>query len=159
MATSRVPAAVAALLEILRAAPGLTAPDAPVRIVDGPPATNLTERDVLYVGWQPSGDNAVGLVQDFNSAGARTRDEQFVIAGYVESRGGDKDMSLRRDRVFEILSAVETELRATSAETMLPTLNGTVLWAHLTAGDLFQHQSSDGPLAGLNFSVSCMARI
>lgn len=153
--TSRVPAAVAALLSILQAAPSL----AQVRICDGPPSTNLTERDVLYVGWQPNGDNAVSLVQNFNAAGARTRDEDFIIAGYVESRAGDKDMSLRRSRVFEILATVETELRATDAAPEAPTLNGTVLWAHLTAGDLFQHQSNDGPLAGLNFSVSCRARI
>ncbi|WP_406056229.1 hypothetical protein OG462_09085 [Streptomyces sp. NBC_01077] len=154
MVTSRVPAAVAALLDILRAAPSL----ADVRIVDGPPAVNLTERDLLYVGWQPNGESAVQLTQDFNAAGARTRDEAFVIAGYVESRGGDKEMSIRRDRVFEILGTVETELRATNTATTAPTLNGTVLWSHLTAGDLHQEQK-EGSLAGLNFSVTCRARI
>jgi hypothetical protein len=29
----------------------------------------------------------------------------------------------------------------------------------VTAGDLFQQQSNDGALAGLNFAVSCRARI
>lgn len=156
MATSRAPAAVAALLTILNAAAAL----AEVRIVDGPPAVNLTERDVIYVGWQPSAENnAVALSQDFNAAGARTRDENFVVSGYIESRGGDKDMSVRRVRVFEILAAVEDALRATDAAPTAPTLNGTVLWSHLTAGDLFQEQSNDGALAGLNFSVSCRARL
>ncbi|MFG2747248.1 hypothetical protein ACGFY0_45355, partial [Streptomyces chartreusis] len=134
--TSRVPAAVAALLSILRAAPALTS--AGVAVLDGPVAVNLTERKRIYVGWQPSGDAAVSLVQDFNGAGARTRDEDFVISGYVESRSGDKDMSIHRTRVFEILAAVEDALRATEAAPEAPTLNGTVLWAHLTAGDLFQ---------------------
>jgi hypothetical protein len=37
-------------------------------------------------------------------------------------------------------------------------LNGTVLWAHLTAGDLTQIQG-DGSAAGLVFTVTCQARI
>jgi hypothetical protein len=154
MATSRVPAAVGALLAILRAAPAL----ADVRIVDGPESVNLTERHRIYVGWQPNAESAVDLVQDFNAAGARTRDEDFTIACYAESRTGDKDMAARRDRVFEIVAAVETALRATDAAPEAPTLNGTVLWSHLTAGDLTQEQNQ-GAIAGLNFTVTCRARI
>lgn len=156
MATSRVPAAVAALLDILRAAPSLAGS---VHIEDGPTAVNLTDNDRIYVGWQPSSESAVSLQQDFNAAGARTRDENFAIACYAESRAGDKDMSLRRDRVFDIFGAVETALRASEAFPEAPTLNGTVLWAHLTTGDLDQAQSSDGARAGLTFSVTCFARI
>jgi hypothetical protein len=154
MATSRVPVAVDALLAILRAAPAL----ADVRIVDGPEPVNLTERHRIYVGWQPNAETAVDLVQDFSGAGARTRDEDFTIACYAESRTGDKDMAIRRARVFEIVAAVETVLRATEAAPEAPTLNGTVLWSHLTAGALIQEQDK-GALAGLNFSVSCRARI
>lgn len=155
MVTSRVPAAVAALLDILRAAPSLAGS---VHIEDGPTAVNLTDNDRIYVGWQPNSEAAVNLLQDFNAAGARTRDENFIINCYAESRAGDKDMSLRRDRVYEILGVVETALRASDAFPEAPTLNGTVLWAHLTAGDLDQSKS-EGARAGLNFSVSCFARI
>ncbi|MFB7364163.1 hypothetical protein [Streptomyces hydrogenans] len=154
MATSRVPAAVAALLDILHAAPSL----AEVHIEDGPTAVNLTTRDRIYVGWQPGGETAVSLQQDFNGAGARTRDEAFDIACYAESRSGDKDMATRRERAFEILAAVEDALRATDAAPTAPTLNGTVLWAHLTVGDLYQDKS-DGAKAGVNFQVACRARI
>lgn len=154
MMTSRVPAAVDALLAILRAAPAL----ADVRIEDGPSMVNLTERRRIYVGWQPSEEPAVTLQQDFNAAGARTRDEAFTIACYAESRSGDKDIALHRTRVFELVGAVETALRATAAAPEAPTLNGTVLWAHLTAGDL-TYKTADGTLAGLAFSVSCRARI
>lgn len=154
MATSRVPAAVAALLAILRAAAAL----ANVRIVDGPEPVNLTDRDRIHVGWQPGGEAAVDLEQEFASAGARTRDETFVIACYAESRAGDKDMALRRARVFELVGAVETALRATDAAPAAPTLNGTVLWAHLTTGNLQQVQA-DGAVAGLGFTISCRARI
>ncbi|MGW6418844.1 hypothetical protein [Streptomyces sp. NPDC055055] len=154
MVTSRAPAAVAALLDILRAAPSL----AGVKVVDGPPAVNLADRERIYVGWQPTGESAVSLQQDFNAAGARTRDEQFVIACYAETRSGDKDMALKRNRVYELLGVVESELRASEVYPEAPTLNGSVLWAHITTGDLHQQQS-EGALAGLNFSVTCFARI
>lgn len=155
MVTSRVPAAVAALLDILRAAPSL----AEVHIEDGPTAVNYTDLDRIYVGWQPNADAAVALQQDFNAAGARTRDESFTIACYAESRSGDTDMAARRERAFEIVAVVEDALRATNAAPTAPTLNGTVLWAHLTAGDLYQQQSANGAIAGVDFQVSCFARL
>ncbi|MEU0991934.1 hypothetical protein [Streptomyces sp. NPDC005953] len=155
MTTSRVPAAVAALLEILRAAPGLSE----VLVVDGPPAVNMSERLRIYVGWQPGGEAAVNLAQEFAGAGARRRDEDFTITCYAESRAGDKDMALQRNRVFELVAEVETALRATDAAPTAPTLGGAVLWAHLTAGDLMQEQGPDGALAGLAFTVSCRARL
>ncbi|MFD7093395.1 hypothetical protein [Streptomyces xanthophaeus] len=154
MATSAVPAAVDALLAILRAAPGL----AKVQVVDGPPTVNLIGPDFLFVGFQPGADAAVSLTQQFASAGARLRDEDIEIQGYIESKVGGTDMAGRRRRAFEILGEVESALRATDAAPTAPTLNGTVQWAHLTAGDLFQIQS-DGVTAGLNFTVRCRARI
>ncbi|MGW6566443.1 hypothetical protein [Streptomyces sp. NPDC054975] len=155
MATSRVPAAVDALLTILRAAPGL----ADVLVLDGPPWQNLTGTERVYVGWQPTEAPAVSLVQDFNAAGARTRDEDFAIQCYAEVWAGDTDMQPRRVRVFELLAVVESALRATDAAPTAPTLNGTVLWAHLTTGDLMQDQTTDGARAGVPFAVSCRARI
>ncbi|WP_030975129.1 hypothetical protein [Streptomyces sp. NRRL S-1824] len=155
MATSAVPAAVDALLAILRAAPAL----AEVRIVDGPPSVNLTERHRIYVGWSPGAEQAVDITQNFASAGARTRDEDFGIACYAETRTGDKDMTLRRAKAFELLAAVEGALRATNDAPTAPTLSGTVQWAHLTAGSLVQEQSDGGALAGLSFTVTCRARI
>ncbi|MFJ8555309.1 hypothetical protein [Streptomyces sp. NPDC093676] len=154
MATSRVPAAVDALVAILRAAPGL----ADVEVVDGPPAVNLTSLKRIHIGWQPGADSAVSLEQSFNSAGARSRNEAFQIAGYIEARAGDKDMQARRTEAFAILGEIETALRATNEAPTAPTLLGTVLWAHLTAGDLTQVQA-EGSLAGLAFTVTCQARI
>jgi hypothetical protein len=155
MATSAVPAAIDALLAILRAAPGLSE----VLFVDGPAAVNLTDRHRIYVGWSPGAEQSVDIVQGFAGAGARTRDEDFSIACYAETWAGDEDMALRRTRVFELLAAVEVALRATDAAPEAPTLNGTVQWAHLTAGSLVQEQNSDGALAGLSFTVTCRARI
>ncbi|WP_338699196.1 hypothetical protein V2W30_22665 [Streptomyces sp. Q6] len=155
MATSRAGAAIDALLAILRAAPGLS--DA--EVIDGPSAVNYTSRRRLYIGWAPGADQAAEIQQEFASVGARTRDEDFTITCHAEVRAGDKDMALRRAAVFELLAQVEDALRATDAAPEAPTLNGTVLWAHLTAGSLTQEQTPDGAQAGLVFTVSCRARI
>lgn len=155
MATSRVPAAIEALLTILPASPALDG----VAIHDGPVAVNLTDRRHLYIGWAPGSEQSVELRQDFNSAGARTRDEVFDIACYAEARAGDKDMALRRTAVFEIVAAVEVALRATDAEPEAPTLNGAVLWCEVSTGNLLQEQNQDGALAGLAFTIACHARI
>jgi hypothetical protein len=154
MQTSRVPAAVDALLALLRARPAL----ADVAIVDGPTAVNLTQRRRIHIGWSPGSEQAVELQQEFNSAGARTRDEAFVISCYAESRGGDKDMSFRRADAFDLVGEVEQALRATDAAPEAPTLNDTVLWAELTAGNV-QQSTSEGAQVGVDFTVSCRARI
>lgn len=152
--TSRVPAAVDALVALCRASPAL----AGVEIVDGPPIIDLANPDVIFIGWQPSDGTAVTFAQDFNAAGARTRDEEFGITCYAEAHSGDTDITARRVRAFELLAAVETALRATDAAPTAPTLNGAVLWAHLTAGTVTQAQSQ-GALVGVEFTVSCRARI
>ncbi|MEU2313147.1 hypothetical protein ACFWFS_00300 [Streptomyces albidoflavus] len=155
-ATSRVPAAVDALLAILGDSPALEL----VHIQDGPPASGqATDRHRLYIGWSPGADHSVDLQQSFATVGARRRDEEFSIPCYAESRAGDKDMALRRARVFEIVATVEAVLRASDAAPAAPTLGGTVLWSELTAGALDQVQDSEGSLAGLAFTVSCRARI
>ncbi|MEU7032731.1 hypothetical protein ABZ958_03470 [Streptomyces sp. NPDC046237] len=155
MATSAAPAAVDALLAILRADPGLVE----VRIVDGPPSVNFTERHRIYVGWAPGAEQAVEIQQEWAAAGARRRNEAGAIYCYIETRAGDKDMALRRVRAFEILAAVETALRATDTAPDAPTLNGSVLWAETTVGSLFQESSDTESLAGLNFTVAYRARI
>lgn len=155
MATSRVPAAVDALLAILGAAPGLDG----VLVLDGPPWQNFTGQERIYVGWQPSEAPAVTLAQDFNAAGARTRDEEFTINCYAEAWSGGTDMQPQRARVFELVAVVEAALRATDAAPEAPTLSGTVLWAHVTSGDLAQDQTTDGARASIPFAVSCRARI
>jgi hypothetical protein len=155
MATSAVPDAIDALVEILGGAPGMTG----VLIVDGPPAVNFSDRERIYVGHDREGESAADISQSFAGAGARTRDEEFSIACYAEVRYGDKNMARRRSRVFDLLAAVENALRATDANPDAPTLNGTVQWAHLTAGTLVQSQTGDGAVAGLSFTVTCRARI
>lgn len=154
MATSRVPVALDALLAILRARPAL----ADVAVVDGQGTVNSTTKRRIHIGWAPAAETSVSLAQEFNAAGARTRDESFTISGYAEARTGDKDPKVARDAAFALLGEVELALRASEAEPEAPTLLGTVLWAHLTTGDLVQ-STVDGTVAGVDFAVTCQARI
>lgn len=155
MATSAAPAAIDALLTILGAAPGL----AEARVIDGPPGVNFTERLRIYVGYSPSSDQAAEIQQSFASAGARRRDEDGLIPCYAEARGGDKDMRLRRNQVYDLLATVENALRGTDAAPEAPTLNGAVLWSEVTTGSLVQAQTENGAYAGLGFTVAYRARI
>jgi hypothetical protein len=155
MATSRVPAAIQALVETLNGSAEL----AGVTIVDGPSAVDFSGRRRICVGWSPGADTATDIVQDFAYAGGRRRDEQFTIHCYAEARAGDKDMRLRREAVFGLLAIVEDILRQTDQQPTAGTLGGTVLWAYLATGSLIQEQNGNGTLAGLSFTVSCQARI
>ncbi|MGW0785754.1 hypothetical protein [Streptomyces sp. NPDC002913] len=155
MATSAVPAAIDALLAVLGAAEDLST----VRIFDGPPGQNFTQKDLLYIGHSPAAEQAAEMTQTFASAGARTRDEDASIACYIESRRGDTSIRDRRTRVFEILAAVEQALRATNDNPAAPNLGGVVLWSDVTAGSLAQVQTDSGALAGLVFTVHFRARI
>jgi hypothetical protein len=156
MATSAVPAAIDALLRILRDDVELTA----ARIFDGPtPSTNFTERDRVYIGWSPASDQAAEMQQAFASAGGRTRDENGVIACYIETRAGNTDMRERRLQVFSLFARVETALRPTNENPTAMDLGGVVQWADITAGSLDQSQTPNGSTAGLAFTVHFRARI
>jgi len=154
MATSAVPAAITQLLAILQ-----DPPIDKVDVFDGPPTVDVNTQDIIAIGWVPDNDQAAELTQNFNAAGARTRDEDFAIAGCIDVWSGDTDFALVRARVFELLGEIEQRLRATDANREAPTLNGAVLWAHLTAGVLRQYFAEEGARAALTFTVTCHARI
>lgn len=156
MATSAVPAAITKLVEILNARPAL---QDGVLILDGPPVVDVAQSDLIAVGWSPDGDQAVELVQDFNAAGARTRDEQFAINGVIDVWNGGDSIAAVRERAFDLFAEIEEALRASDLNRTAPTLNGAVLWAHLTRGVLRQTFTEQGARAVLAFTVSCHARI
>lgn len=155
MPTSAVPGAINGLLSILNNAVGLDGVD----VIDGPPTDDVATVDYLAVGWSGAEDQAVEVVQDFNAAGARTRDEEFAIACVIDVWSGDDGMAAVRSRAFAILGVVEGALRATDANREAPTLNGTVLWAHMTRASLRQYFTDQGARVALGFTVSCHARI
>ena len=155
MATSRIPAAITALVALWQAAPGL----AGVTVVDGPPTSDQSDPDYVYVGWQTGEDAAAEMAQNFANAGARSRDETFDILCQTDSFTGDADVAARRTRAFQLLAAIEDSLRATGAAPSAPTLGGAVLWAHLTQARLIQRNTDQGVQVGIAFRISCHARI
>lgn len=155
MATSAVPGAITQLLAILSAAPGLEGVD----VIDGPPTDDVATQDYLAVGWSTDEDQAVQLAQDFAYAGARSRNEEFGISCSIDCWSGDDGFAVVRGRAFEIFGVVEQAIRASGPNPDAPTLNGAVLWAHLTAGQLRQYFTDQGTRAALGFTVSCRARI
>ena len=155
MATSAVPGAINALLAILRADAGLSG----VQVLDGPPVGDQADQDYVAVGWQDGSEESVQIVQDFAYAGARTRDEDFAILCWLDTWTGDSEVSARRVRAFELLAVVENAIRASGGSPTAPTLNGAVLWAHLTNAVLKQANTPDGVRAGIAFTVTCRARI
>lgn len=156
MATSAVPAAIAALVQILTEAPGL----AGVAVIDGPPTADMSDEDLVAVGWSVGDDQgSAESTQDFAYAGARTRDEEFNISGWIESWSGEEDFGERRRRAYELLAVLEDALRATAAQPEAPTLLGTVQWAHLTRHRLQQQFTDSGARVGIAWTVSCQARI
>lgn len=156
MATSAVPGAIEQLLVILHARPEL---QKDVLIFDGPPTDDISRDDLVCVGWTPEGNQAAELQQNFNAAGARTRDEDFAISCWIEAWIGDPLVSAVRARAFELLAVVENAIRASGSNPDAPNLNGAVLWAHLTRGVLVQSYTDQGVRAGLAFTVTCHARI
>ncbi|WP_098010488.1 hypothetical protein [Streptomyces sp. sk226] len=155
MAVSAVPDAVKQLLALLDTAAGPLLNG--VRIMDGPPGPNFSDRERINIGWAPGTDQAVEIQQGFASAGARRRDEDFNITCYAEVSWGDTRMDLRRQRLFAILDGVDKVLRNSGPAGT--TLNGSVQWAHLTVASLAQVQDPDGAMASAVFTVSCRARI
>jgi hypothetical protein len=155
MATSAVPGAITALLAILQADAGLSG----VQVIDGPPTVDQSDQDYVAVGWQPETDEAVQLAQTFAYAGARRRDEEFAILGWIDTWTGDSDVAARRVRAFELLAVIENAIRATGASPDAPTLNGAVLWCELRGGVLKQANTDQGVRAGIAFTVACRARI
>ncbi|MFE4649283.1 hypothetical protein [Streptomyces sp. NPDC056707] len=156
MATTAVPAAINALLEILGSAPAL----ADVRIIDGPPTEDMSDEDLVCIGWAPGDEQASAeSVQDFAYAGARARDEDLTITGWAESWSGEEEFADRRARAYELLAVIENALRATEAQPEAPTLNGTVQWAHLIRHRLQQLFTDSGSRVGIAFTIGCRARI
>lgn len=155
MATSALPGAITQILAVLREDAGLLG----VEVLDGPPASDQSAAEYVSIGWQPDSEESAQFTQNFAYAGARRRDEDLLILGYLFTWSGETDVAAVRTRLFELLTVIEDALRATDAAPTAPTLNGVVLWAHIVRGQLQQAQTSQGARAGLAFTIEARARI
>lgn len=101
--------------------PRLAARLAGVQVVDGPPLAYV-QADVVALGITTE-DNTVDSSVD--GAGLRARREQVDVVNLIRSWSGDPNLAARRNRAFELLDAVDAELRAD------PTVGGSCARARL----------------------------
>ncbi len=164
MATSAMFGAITGLLAMCRAyaeVPG--SPLANVNIFDGPVVldSEYVHPDTLFIG--DTGDDApsASSSQEFGPYGRAegSRDETGSILCTAESTSGDTDIAARRERVAEIVAAVESLVRPSILASSDPTLGGAVLWCRLTGQELRQSQTQDGTFAELPFVIAYRARL
>lgn len=154
--TSRIPAATDALVSILAAAIGST-----VNVVDGPPLSwedlslaqdAVTQEAFLFIGAVPDVDTAMGGTQDFNDAGAVSRDERFTIHCTAYTLTGAQVVKTVRDSTFSLVASVEQAIRND------PSLSEAVLYSRLAGiTAVAQRQTEQGADCTVTFTVACRA--
>ncbi len=151
MSTSTIPAAIDALLALVRA----TA-DSNVHVVDGFPRFRLTDVDLIAVGGKP--EPTASGEQSAAGIGSGRRAENYTLrVTCSSSRGVGQSQKLVRDRAFALMGYVETGLRRDHS------LGGIVLQAEI-AGGVELNQShpetfGDDVVAEVLFDVAVQARI
>jgi len=146
--TSRLPAAMDALVAVFTTAPELEG----VTVRDGPSTSQATVREVISVGYTGAEgeSDAESQLMTEGLGGAPDR-EQFSIRCAAAALRGTTDLPAARQRAYELLSAAG----ATIARDR--TLGGTVMRAMVGSHSLTQGQTSDGAQAVVVFEVSCDA--
>ncbi len=147
MTASGAASAVDAVLAVLRASPLLR----DVRIWDGPilSGSDLAQLAVGAVANEDEGGPAA-VTSEFVSGGLGRRAERVDIGCRVVVWSGDTEMKPVRDRAYGILGAVADALAVDR------TAGGVVTQARLgSTVSLAQTQTTDGPEAVLDFTVSC----
>lgn len=146
--TSRLPAAMDALVAVFNAAPEL----AGVTVRDGPSASQATVREVISVGYTGTEGEADADSQLMTEGvGGASDREQFSIRCAAAALRGTTDLPAARQRAYELLTA------AGAAIARDRTLGGAVMRAMVASHSLTQVQTSDGAQAVVVFEVSCDA--
>ena len=157
--TSRIVPALEALVDRLAARPALSTVD----VVDGPPLDwegiklptpqKGDGKRYLFVGASPGDDEtAAEGAQDFNAAGAVSRDENFAIILSALGIDGGGSMRVARGYARALMTEVEQCIRADV------TIGDTVLYSRVSTVDrLDQSQNSGGASATFVFRVACRA--
>lgn len=155
---SRIVPAIEALVAALQDRPALSTVD----VVDGPPlswdAVELADSELgdgtryLFVGAQPDDDTAAEGTQDFNAAGAVSRDEVFAIVCSAIGFDGSGSVPTARGRAVALQNEVEQCIREDV------TIDNTVLYSRLSTVDRLDQQQNDrGASVTIVFRVACRA--
>lgn len=137
-----------------------------VKVIDGPPTTDVSGEILLFVGSEAApvsmDDSAVSHSQWRllgNPTGNR-RDELITVKGSLWDRRGGTDMRVRRAEANLIWSVLESSVRDGG---MLVGPQGSppdarVVWVELTEITVRQQQTKDGATVELPFILTANAR-
>lgn len=146
--TSRLPAALEALVTALEAWPGL----AGVTVRDGPSTSQATVQELVSVGYTGGDDDNSGESTLLTEGlGGSVDREQFTVRCIAVVLRGSDDISGARRRAYELLS------EAGAAIAVNRTLGGIVMRAMVSSHSLTQDQTPSGAQAAVVFDVTCDA--
>lgn len=160
MPTSRIPAAVDALIAICQAQAVVGGLLENVTVFDGPSPADDSMQLQLFIGGDPDEPDAPAVTggQEFATLPGRERNEQFSIMCCAIAWSGETTVKTERDRAFAIKAAVERAIRPLEPGATVD-LNGAVDWAQVGEVRHSQWQTTGGATAKVVFYVDCQARI
>lgn len=145
--TTSIPRVIDALLDLFRAAPGLGADG--VQVIDGQPAVEM-DPDLIVVGYSPVRPTTE-ITQSRQNLAATRDQEQYDLVCLASSERGDPDMRTVRNRVAELVDAMNTALLADRR------LGGACLHAQMTVATWEQAQTDSGPAVTAEVLISITA--
>ena len=147
--TSKFATVTDAVITALRASPTFADP---VRVFDGPAATDAGWFDAVFIGfdgdWQGTYE-AVQIAQTWAYTGGTSQYEELHLICSAVSWSGALDPKGCRDRAATLLAGVETVLRTD------PTvgLGGATIITALEVGTVFQEPFPDGHACRILFTI------
>jgi hypothetical protein len=148
--TSRLPAAMDALVTAFTEWPGLGGGGVTVR--DGPSASQATVKEIVSVGYTGSeDDNDAESTLLTEGLGGNVDREQFTIRCAAAVLRGSDDVSGARKRAYELLAEAGATLAANRS------LGGAVMRAMISSHSLTMDLATNGAQAMVVFEVSCDA--
>lgn len=148
--TSRLPAAVDALVAAFTEWPGLGGAGVTVR--DGPSTSQASTMEVVSVGYTGAEDeNSAESTLLTEGLGGTVDREQFTIRCVIAVLRGGDDISGARGRAYELLSEAGAAIAANRK------LGGAVMRAMISSHSLDPALTDRGAQAAVTFEVSCDA--
>lgn len=146
--TSKLPAAIDALVAILTTAEGLNG----VTVRDGASVSQARVMEIVSVGYTGTdGENDADATLMTEGMGGNPDREQLTIRCVAAVLKGGTDLAAARKRAYELFTAAGTAIAANR------TLNGAVMRAMVSAHSLTHGQIDQGAQAVITFTVSCDA--
>ena len=147
---SKVPAALAYLADLFAAASTLGTATPPVAVYDGPQATAAVSQLTLWVGLDDPDGGTLAATSERYWSGLGGQGELITIPCAAEAWSGEEGIRAQRAAAYQIAAAAEALVRADATQ-----FGGNGLTADpgVTASELHQDNTDQGPLARVTFQI------